>query len=83
MLSLILWVLFGWIVGSVAEFLWPPATPRPRYQTIAVGIAGSIAGGLVAAIVTGDNYRPGGLVAGVLGALACTYAWNHLQGPTK
>ena len=58
MFSLIVWLVFGFIAGSVAEWLWPPAKPRSRFQTIGVGIAGSVCGGLVGSIITGNYYAP-------------------------
>ena len=42
MFTLIVWLVFGFIAGSVAEWLWPPAKPRSRFQTIAIGVAGSV-----------------------------------------
>lgn len=79
MISIVVWVVFGWIAGSIAEWLWPPAQPHPKWQTIAIGVAGSIAGGLAGSIVSGDSYRPAGLVLSVLGAVACMFAWRKFS----
>lgn len=76
MFGLIAWVIFGWIAGAIAEWLWPPATSSSRIQTIGIGVAGSIAGGLVGSVITGSHYAPGGLVMSVAGALLCMFAWK-------
>lgn len=76
MLGIILWLVFGWIAGSIAEWLWPAAAADNRWQTIAVGMGGSIAGGLVGSIITGSHYQPGGLVLSVAGALLCMFVWR-------
>lgn len=79
MFSLVAWAVFGWIAGSIAEWLWPPAKPQSRWVTIATGVAGSIAGGLAGAIVSGDGYRPAGIVLSVVGAVACMAAYRKLE----
>jgi len=76
MLGIICWVVFGWIVGSLAEWLWPPAKPQARFTTIAIGVGGSIAGGRVGSVITGANYAPAGLIMSVAGALLCTFVWR-------
>ena len=58
MISIIVWIVFGWIAGSVAEWLWPPAKPTSRWQTIAVGVVGSVAGGLAGSLVSGAERKP-------------------------
>lgn len=79
MFSLIVWVIFGYIAGSIAEWLWPQAASSNRLQTIGIGVAGSIAGGLVGSIVTGSSYRPAGFVFSVLGALLVMFVWRKIN----
>ena len=76
MIGVIVWLVFGWIVGSIAEWFWTPAVPHARWQTIAVGVGGSIAGGLIGSIITGSHYAPAGIVMSVVGALLCSYVWH-------
>jgi uncharacterized membrane protein YeaQ/YmgE (transglycosylase-associated protein family) len=75
MISLVLWLVFGFIAGSIAEWLYPPAVPQPRWKTIAIGVVGSVCGGLLGSIITGSRYAPGGLVMSVAGALLCMFVW--------
>lgn len=79
MLGIILWIVFGWVTGSIAEWLWPPATPSSRWQTIAVGVVGSIVGGVAGSLVSGDSYHPAGMVMSVVGAIACSAIWRKLD----
>jgi uncharacterized membrane protein YeaQ/YmgE (transglycosylase-associated protein family) len=80
MISILVWLVFGFIAGSVAEWLWPPAKPRSRFQTIGIGIAGSVCGGLVGSILTGSYYAPAGFVLSVAGAVLCNYVCHILEG---
>jgi uncharacterized membrane protein YeaQ/YmgE (transglycosylase-associated protein family) len=79
MISILVWLVFGFIAGSVAEWLWPPAKPRSRFQTIGIGIAGSVCGGLVGSILTGSYYAPAGFVLSVAGAVLCNYVCHMLE----
>lgn len=76
MISLVIWLVFGWIAGSIAEWLWPPATVHSGIQTIGIGVAGSVAGGLVGSIITGSQYAPAGLVMSVAGAILCMFVYR-------
>ena len=76
MVGLIFWVVFGWIAGTVAEWLWAPAVPHSKLTTIAIGVGGSVAGGLVGSVITGSHYAPGGLVMSVVGALLCMFVYK-------
>lgn len=79
MIRLVVWLVFGFIAGSIAEWLWPPAKPTSRWVTIAIGVAGSVAGGLAGSLISGDDYRPAGLVVSVLGAVGCTALYRYLD----
>jgi uncharacterized membrane protein YeaQ/YmgE (transglycosylase-associated protein family) len=79
MISLIVWVVFGFLAGSAAEWLWPAAKSASRLQTIGIGVAGSIAGGLLGSVVSGASYRPAGFVFSVIGALLVTFAWRKFN----
>lgn len=76
MIGLVIWLLFGFIAGSVAEWLWPPAAPHSKLTTIGIGVAGSVAGGLVGSVLTGSHYAPAGLVLSVAGALLVMFVWQ-------
>lgn len=76
MWQIVVWVLFGWIAGSVAMWLVPPKRPVGGLEVIGVGVAGSIVGGMASSLVSGSYYSPGGLVCSVVGAVAVVFAWR-------
>jgi uncharacterized membrane protein YeaQ/YmgE (transglycosylase-associated protein family) len=66
-MNLIVWAVFGAIVGGIARSLLPSRIPVGWLPTIAIGCIGSIAGGLP--FGTG----PAGFVGSILGAVAVLY----------
>lgn len=66
-MNLILWAVFGAIVGGIARSLLPSKLPAGWLPTIAIGCVGSIAGGLP----FGEG--PAGLVGSIIGAVAVLY----------
>lgn len=67
---LIMLVVGGLIVGGVARLALPGPDPMSIPMTIALGIGGSLVGGLVARIFLGTG---GGLIFAVLGAMLVLY----------
>jgi uncharacterized membrane protein YeaQ/YmgE (transglycosylase-associated protein family) len=76
----------GLIVGALARFAVPGPDPMPWWQTILLGVAGSIVGGIVAAALgftdadsTGD--ATGGFLASVIGATVLLILYRkYVQG---
>ena len=65
MLGVIIGILLtGLVVGALARLAVPGPDPMPIWATIALGLAGSVIGGLVVRIVFGGTGVP--LVAAVL-----------------
>ena len=58
-------IVSGLIVGALGRLVIPGPNPMSVLMTIAVGIGGSLLGGLVGNLLFN---RPGGLVLAVLGA---------------
>lgn len=56
----------GFLIGGLARLAVPGPDPMPFWLTVAIGIGGSIIGGLVAYAVLG---RPGGFLLGYAGAV--------------
>lgn len=76
MFTILGWIITGWVAGSIAEWFLPHKTPTPGWQTIATGVAGSIVGGMVYAILHGRDYSPAGLVWSCGGAVLCLVAYR-------
>ena len=68
MVFLLLLVLSGLIVGALGRLAIPGPNPMSILQTILVGIGGSLVGGLVGALLFGEN-APGLLLAVLAAAL--------------
>jgi uncharacterized membrane protein YeaQ/YmgE (transglycosylase-associated protein family) len=47
--GILLWVVFGLIVGAIAKFLMPGKAPGGIIVTIALGIVGAVVGGFIGA----------------------------------
>jgi len=76
MFAVVLWVVFGWVAGAVAMRIVPPAKPVEGWQTIAVGVAGSIVGGTANGVMAGEPYAPAGILWSIAGAVAIVAAWR-------
>jgi uncharacterized membrane protein YeaQ/YmgE (transglycosylase-associated protein family) len=57
MMDILLWVVFGLIVGVIAKFTLPGRDPGGIVLTIALGIAGAMVGGWLGRVL--GFYRPG------------------------
>lgn len=73
MFSLIYWAILGSIAGGVAKALMPSKLPPGWVPTIAVGVLGSIAGGLP------FGQGPAGLVGSVVGACVILYLYGVVR----
>ena len=69
-MDILLWILFGLIVGIVAKFLMPGSDPGGIFITIILGIVGALLGGWIGRAM--GLYQPGeaaGFVMSVVGAI--------------
>jgi uncharacterized membrane protein YeaQ/YmgE (transglycosylase-associated protein family) len=78
MLSLVIWLLYGLVVGLVAKALHPGDDPVGFLPTVGIGVAGSFIGGFVNwAIGNGTSpLQSSGILMGVVGALLLLAAWR-------
>ncbi|MEZ4302530.1 MAG: GlsB/YeaQ/YmgE family stress response membrane protein [Polyangiaceae bacterium] len=79
MLSFILFLLFGLVVGAVARFLVPGREPGGWVTSILVGIAGSFIGGYIGRVLS--IYRagePAGFLMSLLGAVLLLIGYHAL-----
>jgi uncharacterized membrane protein YeaQ/YmgE (transglycosylase-associated protein family) len=64
----------GLIIGALARLAVPGPDPMPIWATAALGIGGSIIGGIVARILIGTG---GGFLFAFLGAVALLLLYRH------
>ncbi|MGZ4397958.1 MAG: GlsB/YeaQ/YmgE family stress response membrane protein [Gaiellaceae bacterium] len=50
-MSILAWVLFGFLAGALARLVTPGKHPRGCITTIAIGIAGAVLGGLAGSVL--------------------------------
>ncbi len=76
-------ILFGMLIGAAAQLIlrrgaaginWPMA--------FATGIIGSLVGGLLISLLSGDGLalRTSGILGSIIGAIVCVLAWEWYQG---
>ena len=69
---LISWAFFGLFVGAIARFFWPGPRPVGLFNTMLLGIAGSIIGGWLTYLLMGGPdgyYAPAGWIMSIIGAI--------------
>ena len=80
-MDILMWVVFGLVVGIVAKFIMPGQDPGGIVLTICLGIAGAVLGGWLGRVF--GLYRPGdaaGFIMAVVGAVAILAVYR-LVGP--
>ena len=71
-MSIILFIVFGFIVGLLARALMPGRQQMGLIATSALGMAGSFIGGFVAALITHNrvaDLNTAGIIGSILGAI--------------
>lgn len=83
-MGILAWIAVGFIAGIVARVVVRPGRHLGCLGTIAVGLLGSLVGGTLANIVTGDGLDPAasGMVGSILGAVLILAA-ARLKNPPE
>jgi uncharacterized membrane protein YeaQ/YmgE (transglycosylase-associated protein family) len=76
---LILLAVTGLIVGALARFALPGRDPMSLLQTMLIGIAGSVAAGLVSLLIF-DAREGGGILLSVIFASVIVYFIRRSRG---
>lgn len=81
-MSILLWVLFGLVVGVVAKLLTPGREPGGFIVTTLLGVAGSLVGGFIGrALGLYPSYEStGGFFMSILGAVILLGVYNMVIG---
>jgi len=83
LLAIVSWILFGLAAGAVARFLVPGRQAMTTFQTIGLGIVGSLAGGFVAWVFAGGSpLQASGFILSVVGATAVLAIFVYRQKRT-
>lgn len=81
-MGIILWIIFGLIVGAIAKFIMPGDDPGGFIVTILIGIAGAVVGGFISTAlgfgsITGFNF--GSFVIAILGAIVLLAVYRAVK----
>jgi uncharacterized membrane protein YeaQ/YmgE (transglycosylase-associated protein family) len=77
----VLFLLFGLIVGAIARVIVPGREPGGWFVSMAIGVAGSFAGGMLGRVL--GLYREGesaGFMMSLLGAIVLLVAYHAVIG---
>jgi uncharacterized membrane protein YeaQ/YmgE (transglycosylase-associated protein family) len=71
-MSILIFLLFGFVVGLLARALLPGRQGMGLLMTTVLGVIGSFLGGLIGNFISGeafDRIHPAGLLGSILGAI--------------
>ena len=75
-------IIVGFIVGLLARFFFPGPVPLGFWLTVALGVGGSIVGGLIGSLIwrsPDGKFHPAGWVMSILGAILIIWAYNRFM----
>lgn len=80
----VLWsIVVGFVVGLIARALVPGVDAMGFWMTTALGIGGSILGGLIARLFSrpaeGATFHPAGIFLSLIGAILLLVGWKMLH----
>ena len=82
-MDIVVWIIFGLIVGIVAKFLMPGRDPGGFILTAVLGIVGALVGGWLGRVL--NLYQPGqpaGFIMAVVGAVILLFVYRMVAGRT-
>jgi uncharacterized membrane protein YeaQ/YmgE (transglycosylase-associated protein family) len=76
-------VIAGFIVGLLARALMPGPHPMGIIATTALGIGGSLVGGVIGHLLSkpreGAKFHRAGFILSLIGALVVLFVWSRLR----
>ncbi|MFL5292252.1 MAG: GlsB/YeaQ/YmgE family stress response membrane protein [Myxococcales bacterium] len=85
-MGIIAWIVFGFVVGLIARALVPGKQGMGFIMTTALGVAGSLIGGLVASAISGGSataLQPTGFLGSLIGAIVLLVIAGMVMGPRR
>ena len=81
-MSILLWIVFGLVVGLIAKLLTPGRDPGGFIVTTLLGIVGALVGGFLGRLIGlyPDYQSTGGFFMSVLGAIVVLAIYNAVVG---
>jgi uncharacterized membrane protein YeaQ/YmgE (transglycosylase-associated protein family) len=80
MISLLVWLVYGLLVGSISKAIVPGEENFGFLKTVALGVAGSYMGGAILYMLGQYNsLSPAGLFMGVVGGVVSLVVYKKLS----
>lgn len=73
--AVIMWAVFGLVVGAIARLLVPGRQPMGMLMTMIMGIVGSLVGGGIAYLFTNDEFHPAGWIMSIVGGVLVVWLY--------
>jgi uncharacterized membrane protein YeaQ/YmgE (transglycosylase-associated protein family) len=81
MFHIVSWLVFGFVIGSLAKAIYPGDEGLNFWGTIGLGVAGSFVGGLINWVLNfGGPFSPAGIVFSIVGGVLCCAAYGWAKG---
>lgn len=79
MFNLMIWMVYGLFVGSIAKAIVPGDEKMGFVQTVVVGVAGSYMGGAILYMLGEyESLSPSGIIMGIAGGVVSLLVYNKL-----
>lgn len=79
MFNLLIWCVYGVLVGSIAKSIVPGEERFGFLQTIALGVAGSYTGGAILYLLGQYSaMSPAGILMGIVGSVVALIVYNKI-----
>ena len=81
MLSIITWIVLGFIIGALAKFIMPGRDPGGFIVTTLLGIAGAFVGGFISNLLgfgSFSGFSLGGIIFSIIGAVVLLAVYRML-----
>jgi uncharacterized membrane protein YeaQ/YmgE (transglycosylase-associated protein family) len=79
MFSILMWCVYGVLVGSIAKSIVPGEERFGFLQTIALGVAGSYTGGAILYLLGQYSaVSPAGILMGIVGSVIALIVYNKI-----
>ncbi len=79
-------ILFGMLVGAAAQFIVGRSAKGIDWTlAFCAGLIGSLIGGLLISLLSGDglSFKPSGIIGSIAGAVIVTFVWQWMHGRTR
>ena len=80
MLWLLMWTMYGLIIGLIAKALHRGEDPQGFIATIGIGVVGSYIGGFINFVIGGGSpFQASGIIMGIVGGIIFCYLYRKLN----